>query len=206
MIPALIDALPELITSFINAMNESIPILLEAAVKLFKAIVQAIPQIAALLSQNLPLIWQAIKSGLAVLPTRLWEEILQPAINKVVEWAADFIEKAKTAASDFLSNVIEVLASLPAQIAVFLTSIINNVTTWGSNLASKARNAASRAFNAVVSGLSGLPARIKTIGRDLVTGLWNGITDKFDWLVTQIESFATNIRQAQEFLRHRVSV
>lgn len=38
-----------------------------------------------------------------------------------------------------------------------------------------------------------LPAQVYQIGANIVTGLWNGIKDKFSWLVGQIKSFAHNV-------------
>ena len=35
-----------------------------------------------------------------------------------------------------------------------------------------------------------------SIGRDLVLGLWNGITDKVDWVVGRIQSMGTRITNA----------
>lgn len=38
-----------------------------------------------------------------------------------------------------------------------------------------------------------LPAQVYQIGANIVTGLWNGIKDKFSWLVGQIKAFAHNV-------------
>lgn len=48
-------------------------------------------------------------------------------------------------------------------------------------------------FNDVVATLKGIPQQVYQIGVNIVTGLWNGIKDKFSWLVNQIKSFARNV-------------
>lgn len=193
VITALIDALPTVVNAIITALLDSIPILIDAAVQLLMAIVQAIPTIVVALAKNLPRILKAVIDGLKKLPTELWNKVLNPAINKVVEWAGSIVAKAKEAAGNFLTRVSETLAQLPGKIGELLTTALNNVVTWGSNMVSKARTAASNTFNAIVNGLSSLPSRIRSIGSNLVRGLWNGINDKFQWLVNKISSFTNSV-------------
>ncbi len=35
--------------------------------------------------------------------------------------------------------------------------------------------------------------RIRDIGESLITGLWNGMSDKFSWLTARIRSFAGDV-------------
>lgn len=190
---AISENLPLIIDTLINGLISYIPIMIEGAVQLLMAIVQAIPTIVVALAKNLPRILKAVIDGLKKLPTELWNKVLNPAINKVVEWAGSIVAKAKEAAGNFLTRVSETLAQLPGKIGELLTTALNNVVTWGSNMVSKARTAASNTFNAIVNGLSSLPSRIRSIGSNLVRGLWNGINDKFQWLVNKISSFTNSV-------------
>jgi len=58
-----------------------------------------------------------------------------------------------------------------------------------SDLGSLLKGKFSSALNAAKQGFS----KIKQIGKDLISGLWNGINDKFSWLTGKIKSFAKNV-------------
>ena len=46
--------------------------------------------------------------------------------------------------------------------------------------------------NSVVTKLQELPGKAISIGKDLVSGLWKGISDKFDWLKKKLAGFASS--------------
>lgn len=48
----------------------------------------------------------------------------------------------------------------------------------------------------MVSEMTGFIKDMKQFGRDLVDGLWNGISDKVDWLVDQVSKFSVSISNA----------
>ena len=45
----------------------------------------------------------------------------------------------------------------------------------------------------IKDGLKSVPGSIKSIGKDIVSGLWEGISDKFSWLTSKIKGFAKNV-------------
>ena len=65
-IPILLDALPEIISNIVTYMTdpETFSLILSAAITLFGAIIQAIPQIATSIIQGWPKILESIKKGL----------------------------------------------------------------------------------------------------------------------------------------------
>ncbi|WP_331467404.1 phage tail protein, partial [Clostridioides difficile] len=47
--------------------------------------------------------------------------------------------------------------------------------------------------NAVKDALKDLPSKIMSIGKDVVRGLWEGITGMGGWLKDQVLDFASNV-------------
>lgn len=214
ILPPLIAALPTIIDSITTTLVGNIPLLLDAAVELFMALVQAIPVIVLALIEALPSIltsvtdflsetWTAIvtwtndlgadlDAWLATLPGLFWGW-LSGVIANVVAWGSNIVSQAKTAASNFLSNVTSTLSGIPAAVAGAISSAITNVVTWGTNMVSSARTAMSNVVTNVTSTLSTLPSKVLSIGSNLVTGLWNGISNKVSWLTSKISGFVSTV-------------
>lgn len=214
ILPPLIAALPTIIDSITTTLVGNIPLLLDAAVELFMALVQAIPVIVLALIEALPSIltsvtdflsetWDAIvtwtndlgadlDAWLATLPGLFWGW-LSGVIANVVAWGSNIVSQAKTAASNFLSNVTSTLSGIPAAVAGAISSAISNVVTWGTNMVSSAKTAMSNVVTNVTSTLSTLPSKVLSIGSNLVTGLWNGISNKVSWLTSKISGFVSTV-------------
>ena len=119
-----------------------------------------------------------VNSIVSELPGKIWTHLVN-AVNKVISWGQQMVSNASTAASNMLSKVSSTLSQLPGP--------------WGSELASKGAAAAKQLFDSVVNGLKDLPSRITSIGSDIVSGLWNGISSGWDWLKNKVSNLATSL-------------
>jgi len=82
---------------------------------------------------------------------------------------------------------------LPGKLWTWLVNAVNKVVSWGANLASKGKEAARKLLDSVVQKAKEIPGKIKSIGSDLVTGLWNGVNNKVSWLKSKISGFVGNV-------------
>lgn len=192
LIAELVQVLPEILTTIVLCLLDAVPQLLDAAVTLFLAIVEAIPQIVVELIKALPQIWETMKSYLSQLPSKLWA-ILSSLVQNFVRWGTESAAKALAGASNILSTIVNLLKELPGKVWSSIAGAIDKVATWGSDMASKAKTAASNVVTLVTTKLKELPSKLLSIGKDLVTGLWNGINDKLSWLKNKISSFASSV-------------
>lgn len=126
------------------------------------------------------------------LPGKIWS-FLTAVINKVTSWGKNMASKALNAGRTFLTNVVKFITQLPGKVWNFLKQTIIKVVSWVADMGSKGKEAAKKLLNGVVNGLKSLPKKVLSIGKNIVTGLWNGITGKFDWLTGKIKGFATNV-------------
>ena len=143
--------------------------------------------------------WKKIKEAVSVVlewfkqvPAKIWNAITG-AISRVKQWGSNLVSSAKQAASNFLSGVTNTLRAIPSKIWNAIVGAISRVKQWGSNMLSSAKQAASNLVNSVVNKLKEIPRKVLSIGRDLVAGLWNGITDKLGWLKSKISGFASSV-------------
>ena len=133
-----------------------------------------------------------VMEWLGTLPERVGTT-LGNVLGEIAKWAVNAPEKAKSAAIELYNNVTEWFRKLPERTKSHLEDVLPKIVEWGTNLAAKGKTAATELFDSVVNKISELPDKMLNIGRDIVTGIWNGISGAKDWLTDQISGFADGV-------------
>jgi phage-related minor tail protein len=188
----LIPVLPQIITTIVMALLDAVPQLLDAAVTLLLAIVEAIPQIVVQLIGALPQIWETMRNYFSKLPKKLWA-ILSSLVKNFVRWATESRAKALQGAADILTAIATTLQNLPGRVAQFLSQVVSKVAAWATSLAAKGKAAATKLVTAVVGTVKGIPGKIANVGRNLVEGIWNGISGATTWIKNKITQWVGNV-------------
>lgn len=89
--------------------------------------------------------------------------LLGQAAAKVTQWGSDMIQWAKTKPKEIIDNILKFFRELPGKIK----------DIW----------------NEVIEFLNKLPGKMLTLGKNLLTGIWNGILSVKDWLFQKISDF-----------------
>lgn len=129
------------------------------------------------------------------LPGKVWTHLVT-VVTKVTQWGANLLSAASTAAQNAINKVTEWFSQLPGKVWTHLTNTIAKVTQFASDLASKASSAAQGFVSNITSGLSGLPGQMATIGSNIVTGIWNGISSGWSWLKEKVSGLASSLFEA----------
>lgn len=193
---ALVEALPEVLEKLVEYFGEMFTIVDEWIDEIFT---NAVDAVASWFSQ---MIGDAKKAAsdlvtgamqfLDELPGKIGE-MLGYAVGSIVQFAQDAPAKAKEAAEQFLANVVEFFTQLPDKAKEFLDSTIEKVQTWAADLAKKGKEGAADLVKKIETEISTLPQKMFDAGRNLVEGLWNGISNMGNWLKEKISSFAGGI-------------
>ena len=126
------------------------------------------------------------------LPQKVWEW-LQNTINNVVNFFSNIINIGITRSGEFVNNVVNVIRNLPGQIYNSISGATSNIISWGSELVSRGREAASNLFNAIVNKVKEIPGQMFSIGSNIVSGIWNGISNSIGWITNKVKEFAGSI-------------
>lgn len=192
LIKTLVPLIPDIVMAIVNTLLDNLPVLLDAAVQLFFALVKAIPVIILELVKALPKIITTIVSVLGQIPGKIWE-ILKGVFTKIGQWGAGMATKAREACSKFLSNVVNFFKQLPGKIWSWLSNAAQKVANWGTALVAKGRAAVKKLVDAIVNKVKELPGKMKTAGKNLVEGLWSGISNAYNWLKNKIKGWVGNV-------------
>lgn len=160
-----------ILTAIINGIAENLPLLIESAgtliTNLLTFFVESIPTLVSQIGQ------MGAKVVTDILPTILTS--LGTAIASLILTVSDGISNKmidiKNKATEFFGKIPEALMEGLAYLAVQIG------------------NFASSAIDFFKSGFQ----KIADIGRDIVTGLWNGIQNAKDWIIEKVKGFSSDV-------------
>lgn len=141
---------------------------------------------------NIPKWIDSISKWFSELPGRVWNWLVS-TYNNTVKWASQMKTKAQQAGSDFINKVIQFVQQLPSKVWNYLTQTIQKASQFATNFANKGRQAANDFKDKIVAGVKSIPSKMVSIGKDIVKGIWSGITGMGSWLKGQISSFASGV-------------
>jgi phage-related protein len=178
-------------------------VLLNGALLLLNAIIDAIPLLLDLLIPQVPEIVNVVIDGLIEAAPLLLDAALE-LLLAIVQAIPQIVVMLAREVPSILDAILQVLSQLPELIWVILSSALTKMGTWVTNMTSKvvqfgrdaagkAKTAAKGIFDAIVNGLKSLPGEIMAIGGDIVRGLWEGISDMAGWISEKIQGFGSNV-------------
>lgn len=141
---------------------------------------------------ELPKIIQGVIDWFAQLPGNIWNWLVQTVTN-IVKWGQDIQKKATDAVRGFFNNVINWFKELPGNIWNWLVNTITNIAKWGIEMQNKAKTAMSNMVNGIINTVKSLPGKMLEIGKNIIQGIWNGISGAASWLWDKITSFCNGI-------------
>jgi len=115
------------------------------------------------------------------------------AVQKVTTWGKNVYEAAKKKVSETISGVTTWFKELPGKIASAISGAVQSIGQWGANMVAKGKEAAGNLVSSIVNGVTSLPGKLLDVGRNLVSGLWNGISGSFQWIKNKISGWVGNV-------------
>ena len=134
----------------------------------------------------------AILKALLDLGIKLGELYVKLYTN-IGEWALNIIKKGAEAGSNFVTSVVNYVKEIVPKVWNWLVSVITKVVEWRASLIAKGIEAGKGLVDAVVNKVKELADKMKSIGADVVKGLWNGINNTGQWLKDKISGFVGNV-------------
>lgn len=136
--------------------------------------------------------WEAICTFFATLPENI-SRSLSAIIENVRTWVNDMTASAVQAGTEFLNNVTTFISELPGRVWTFLTETIDKLRVWVNDMGSKGTEAIRNLIDKVVDGAKAIPGKMMEIGKNIVDGVWKGISNKFTEFKNNVTGFFTGI-------------
>ncbi|MFQ4318551.1 phage tail tape measure protein [Clostridioides difficile] len=141
---------------------------------------------------NVPIWINNVVTFFAQLPSRVWTWLVS-TVQKIGQWGMAMIAYAQIYSRMIINNIVVFFQTLPSRVWTWLTNTVQKVVSWGSQMTSKGREGAKKLITTVVDTLKSLPKKVMDIGKNIVKGLWEGITGAGDWLKGKVGDFANGV-------------
>jgi len=210
-----VNGLIELASQIVNQIAVLLPVLLPAIVRIITEIAMALTD-----AKNVKMILDAVLVVVGAVVVALAEalpEIVKQVVlvtDNILQTIASFFGLNREKVAQALANIIQTVTNWGNNVKNFITNLINNIknsfTNWLNNLKTGFTNAFNTIrnnvqnitnkvrdlVNNVINTIKELPNKVISIGRNLVEGLWNGISDKIQWVKNKIYAMGDQILSA----------
>ena len=115
------------------------------------------------------------------------------AISTVKQWGSNILNTLKTSITNTINNVVTWFKALPGKKGSAISGAVQSVGQWGANMVAKGKEAASNLVSSIVNGVTSLPGKLLDVGKNIVSGLWNGISNSFQWIKNKISGWVGNV-------------
>ena len=192
MLPQLIPVAVQLITSLSTFILQNLPTILQAGItlllELIKGIAQALPQlipvavqcIMDLVNTLLDNIDEVIECGIQLL-VALTDGIFN-ALPELISRLPEIIVK-------IVAKLIELTPQLLSCVLRLMVSIATGMVRYGVEIVSRIPQIIRSVVNAFLQGVKDFV----DIGKNLVKGIWQGLTSSLDWIKNKISGWVGNV-------------
>lgn len=128
----------------------------------------------------------------AQLPGNIWNWLVQVVTN-IINWVVEINTQATEGIKNMFNNVINWFKELPGNIWNWLVQTVQKIVSWVADMNNKANEGVRNMINGIVNWFKELPGKIVDVGKNLVEGLWNGISNAAQWVWDKISGFCSGI-------------
>lgn len=130
----------------------------------------------------------AVVSFFSELPKKI-SSFINNAYNKVLQWSTNMKNKATETGRDFIDNVITFIKELPGKIKSWFDKTIEKAIEWADDMGRKGMDAIRNLIDNVVEGAKAIPGKMLEIGKNIVNGVWEGISSMYDEFKENVSDF-----------------
>jgi len=192
IIQALVPEIPRIINTVIDGLISNMPALLDGAIKVLHAIIDAIPIIIDALIPQIPTIVNTVVTQLSKMAPVLFSAAVK-LFWELIKAIPKIVGALFTNLPSILKAITSVLGAIPSLLWNILSNALGKVVSWGASLVTKGKEAVQKLVKAVVDKVKELPEKMKSAGKNLVQGLWKGISNSYTWIKNKIKGWVGNV-------------
>lgn len=157
-------------------------------------------------------VWDGIKKGLGALVSAVkvyvqtWWNVFSTAMNairnvisKVWGWIGPYVTGVMSAVRTIISRYVGLWLSAFGKIRDIISKVVevfssarDTVGEWMGKIKSKIEGL----VDGLVTPFRGIVSKVEQVGRDIITGIWRGISGMWSWLTGKVREVATSLFQA----------
>lgn len=189
LLPAIVKIIGEVVLTLTSP--ENIGKLVEATllilVAIIEALINAVPELINFVIGVFDNLTDLVAAFLGLIVPKIAEGILA-IYNKVQGWGENIKNFITNLVNNIKNGIVNFIENIKNGFSNGFNTIKNNV----SNIINKVKELVTNMINTIKE----LPGRVVSIGENLVSGLWSGISDKIEWVKNKIWGMGSAITNA----------
>ena len=204
-LPLLLSAVVQIVIALGKALIDNIPLLISSVEQIFWQLWDLIAEYGGKMMED---VW----NWLVDLAQNVWQG-MKDMFDKVVEWLSQLPSEMAYWIGYAVGQFIDGIIHLPENLKEIFDTVIEKVLNFGKDFKDNAEKSAKDFFDNLVNGIKELPAKMvqfakdlldavaslpedfMNVGSNIVTGIWNGISAGWDWLVGKVKDLAGSLLQ-----------
>ena len=207
-----VNGIIQVVALIVNQFSEILPVLLPAIVKIIGEVVNCLLEpdnVMLLVGAVLELVGAIFVALVNCVPEFI--DFVIGLVDNLSDLVVMFLDWIVPIVSQGLTNVINTVKGWGSNIKNFVVGLWNSITSGVQNFISNLKTNFSNGFNAIRNNISNvinnirnfvtnilntlrqLPEQARSMGHNLIAGLWNGISNMVDWVVDKVSGFANSI-------------
>ena len=175
-----------------NAWNSFITGIENLGQTIWNTLVNAWNSIVSFFTETIPAWIQSIITWFQQLPYNLGLLVGQ-MVGHLIQFGVNAWNWVTTELPKIILGIVQWFMELPGRIWNWLLETVVKVNQWGIDMINKGKQAASDLVTNIVDTIKNLPSKMLEIGKNIVQGIWNGITGMVSWLKDKISGFLGGI-------------
>lgn len=159
---------------------------------LAQGVSESFPQVNEIVNSKVNELVESAKKLMSQIPDKIYDSVL-PANNKISEWGTKLIDIGKTKTTTFVETVKNIASNTPSEFYDAVKPTINRVQSWIDDLITKVKRDIPQFVTAAKDTVNPIVGEMKTIGENIVAGLWQGIESKSGWFYKNLSNFTSRI-------------
>lgn len=191
-LPGIVTSAGQIITSFLQGLTAGFPSVIQNGVEMLNnlanGIIQSIPALVAQLPQIISAFINFISSALPQI-VNAGADILLNLVNGIINSIPQLVSQIPQIITAFTSAIASNLPKiLQAGIEILLKLAEGSIGAIPKLVAQL-----PQIISAIINGLNALIQGIKDVGKNIVQGLWNGISSAAGWLKDKVGGWAKGL-------------
>ena len=125
-------------------------------------------------------------------PQKIWNSITD-AVTKIATWGANMLAKAKEVMNSMVTGIVTIVKEVPQKIYNSISDAVTKVATWGTEVKNKAVEGMKSVISGVTDAFKNIGSTFAGFGKNMVEGIWNGISNTTQWIKDKISGWVGNV-------------
>lgn len=195
LVMSIVEAIPQIIQGIVDALPTIISLIVSGLLKCLPQLIGGLLQVVMGIVQSLPQIFLSLIEGIINIFIGIWDGIKEAFGGEggLGEWFKGAFGKAWEGIKNAWSSVGDWFGGIWSNIK----NAFANVGTWFkdifSNAWSKVTNSVTGWVNNLKSKFTSVLGKFKDVGKNVVEGIWQGISNGFTWIKNKISGWVGDV-------------